>query len=64
MNKIGNHEVWQAHPTAAIKDNGRVRIGTVSPAFPPVRPAPANVADPKRVRMGTVSPAFPPVRAR
>lgn len=48
----------------AIKDHGTVRMGLVSPAFPPVRATPANVADGEKVRIGLVSPAFPPVRAR
>ena len=45
----------------AISDSGRVRIGSVSPAFPPVR-TPANTSDTGKVRVGSVSPAFPPAR--
>jgi hypothetical protein len=63
MEKIGPDEVVKV-PTPAIKDDGRVRMGMVSPAFPPVRARPANVADNGRIRMGMVSPSFPPVRAR
>ena len=37
-----------------ISDNGRVRVGAVSPAFPPAKPGNAS-----KVRMGAVSPAFP-----
>jgi hypothetical protein len=49
----------------ATQDSGRVRIGTVSPTFPPVRgDTPATLADGGQVRMGTVSPTFPPVRTR
>ena len=49
----------------ATQDSGRVRIGTVSPTFPPVRgDTPATLADRGQVRMGTVSPTFPPVRTR
>ena len=41
-----------------------VRMGFVSPAFPPVRFTPANVADNGNVQMGFVSPAFPPAASR
>jgi len=51
-------------PTPAIKDQGTVRMGLVSPAFPPVRATPANLADGEKVRIGLVSPTFPPARAR
>jgi hypothetical protein len=47
-------------PTPEIKDDGKVRMGMVSPAFPPVHTEPANVADSGKVRIGMVSPAFPP----
>jgi hypothetical protein len=51
--------------TRATEDSGKVRIGTVSPTFPPVhRDAPATSTDSGKVRMGTVSPTFPPVRTR
>ena len=50
--------------TPATKDDGMVRMGMVSPAFPPVRTEPPKAADNGRVRMGMVSPAFPPARAR
>ena len=47
-----------------IKDNGKVRTGMISPAFPPVRAEPENVGDGGKVRIGMISPAFPPVRSR
>jgi hypothetical protein len=51
--------------TPAISDNGNVRMGFASPAFPPVHAAaPANVIDNGRVRTGFATPAFPPARAR
>jgi hypothetical protein len=50
-------------PTS-IADTGKVRIGDVSPAFPPVRRRPANIDDAGKVRIGDVSPAFPPLRVR
>jgi hypothetical protein len=50
------------HP--ATEDNGNVRMGTLSPSFPPVRDKPANLADTGRLRMGTLSPTFPLSRAR
>jgi hypothetical protein len=47
------------------KDDGKVRMGMVSPPFPVVvRPEPEDVADGGKVRLGMVSPSFPPVRSR
>jgi hypothetical protein len=43
-------------------DSGRVRTGSLSPAFPPVRHTPANPSDTGAVRIGNMTPAFPPVR--
>ena len=43
---------------------GKVRIGDVSPAFPPVRDRPINVSDSRKVRIGDIAPAFPPLRSR
>jgi hypothetical protein len=64
VKNIGPEKVV-AVANAATQDNGRVRIGTVSPTFPPVRgDTPATLADSGQVRMGTVSPTFPPVRTR
>jgi hypothetical protein len=51
-------------PGATTQDNGKVRMGTLSPSFPPARNTPANTADTGRLRMGTLSPTFPPVRTR
>ena len=48
----------------AAEDNGKVRMGTLSPSFPPVRDKPANLADAGRLRMGTMSPTFPLSRTR
>jgi hypothetical protein len=45
-----------------ISDSKRVRIGSASPAFPPVRGRPANTSDTGKIRIGSASPAFPPVR--
>jgi hypothetical protein len=44
--------------TNATKDERRVRIGVMSPPFPPVRSGPENVADDGKL------PAFPTLRAR
>ena len=51
-------------PGPAIKDNGAVRMGYTTPAFPPVRTEPASVADKAKVHMGQMTPAFPPARAQ
>jgi len=51
-------------PGPATKDDGKVRMGTLSPSFPPVHARPANLADSGRLRMGTLSPTFPPARTR
>ena len=51
-------------PSPATKDNAKVRVGAMSPTFPPARDRPANVADSGRLRMGAMSPTFPPVRTR
>jgi hypothetical protein len=48
----------------AIKDQGTVRMGYGTPAFPPVRDEPATVADKGKVRIGYGTPAFPAERAR
>jgi hypothetical protein len=51
-------------PTPAIEDDGRVRLGMVSPSFSPVRVAPAGVADSGNGRTGYMSPSFLPTRTR
>jgi hypothetical protein len=63
VKEIGPQKV---EPTSspATQDNGKIRMGTLSPSFPPVRDRPANAADSGRLRMGTLSPTFPPVRIR
>jgi hypothetical protein len=53
-----------AKQPAVISDNGRVRIGDLSPGFPPVRGRPADTADSRKVRIGDLSPGFPPLRSR
>lgn len=44
---------------SAVQDNGRVRIGNVSPALPAARPANVATTDNGKVRLGNVSPALP-----
>jgi hypothetical protein len=51
-------------PPPAIKDREAVRMGYMSPAFPPVRTEPASVGDEGKVRMGYMTPAFPPAGDR
>ena len=46
-----------------ISDSAKIRIGSMSPAFPPVRGRPANSSDTGKVRIGNLSPAFPALRA-
>jgi len=49
---------------ADVKDAGKVRLGSESPSFGPVRAAPANTADSGKVRLGSESPSFGPARVR
>lgn len=49
---------------AVISDSGKVRIGDMSPSFPPARGKPANASDSGKVRIGDMSPSFPPLRSR
>jgi hypothetical protein len=49
-------------PPVEVRDSGKVRIGTMSPSFPAVRPTPTDVSDTGKVRIGTMSPSFPTVR--
>jgi len=51
-------------PSRTIKDDGRVRLGFATPAFPPVDATPPDVIDSGKVRTGFATPAFPPARAR
>jgi len=52
------------NPTSATKDEDRVRIGVMTPLFPPARREPEKVADDGKVRLGVMSPAFPTLRAQ
>jgi hypothetical protein len=45
-----------------ISDSGKIRIVSLSPAFPPVRGRPTNSSDAGNVRVGSMSPAFPVMR--
>ena len=63
MNRIATAEGVVSATPANIVDTGKVRIGNVSPSFPPVSTTPAKIADGGKVRIGNVSPSFPPVRA-
>jgi hypothetical protein len=63
VKSIGSHEVARV-PDPTTQDDGKVRMGTLSPTFPPARNKPATVADHGRLRIGTMSPTFPPVRIR
>jgi hypothetical protein len=53
----------RANP-AAISDSGKVRVGDMSPSFPPARGKPAHATDGGKVRIGDMSPSFPPRRSR
>jgi hypothetical protein len=55
-------EKVQSTSSPGTKDSGKIRIGTLSPTFPPARAKPDNVADSGRLRMGTLSPTFPRTR--
>jgi hypothetical protein len=57
----GTVDVREISP-AVISDGGKLRLGSMSPALPPVRVA-ATKSETAKVRIGSVSPAFPPVRA-
>jgi hypothetical protein len=63
VNEISAEKVVSTQ-SPATKDNGRVRLGLMSPSFPPVRVGPADVADDGQVRLGLMSPTFPPARTR
>lgn len=52
----GTVDVRQIPPTA-ISDSGRIRIGSLSPAFPSA----LATSDAGKIRMGSMSPALPPV---
>jgi hypothetical protein len=50
------------NPTV-ISDSGKIRIGSIAPAFPPGR-GPSAIGDAGKLRIGSIAPAFPPVRNR
>ena len=62
MANVKDRQLSTKENPTVISDSGRVRIGSVSPAFPPTRGRPANTSDTGKIRMGSVSPAFPPAR--
>lgn len=45
-------------PSPEIQDNGKVRIGGVSPCFKPIRVPPKKIQDSGKVRIGGTSPAL------
>ncbi|MGI9492925.1 MAG: hypothetical protein ACR2QF_11055 [Geminicoccaceae bacterium] len=45
-------------PSPEIEDNGKVRIGGVSPSFQPIKVSPRAVQDSGKVRIGGTSPAL------
>jgi hypothetical protein len=64
MAKVKGISVSTEENHTVISDSGKVRMGSVSPAFPPVRGKPVDPSDTGKVRMGSVSPAFPPLQSR
>jgi hypothetical protein len=56
--------VSRSSRSPATEDDGKLRMGAMSPSFPPVRDKPANLADSGRLRMGAMSPTLPPSRTR
>jgi hypothetical protein len=63
VKSIGSDKVVRVSDPAT-QDDAKVRMGTLSPTFPPARNKPANASDSGRLRMGTLSPTFPPLRVR
>ena len=59
MKEVGAEKVARSS-TSATQDDGKVRMGAMSPGFPPVHASPANLADSSRPRMGAMSPMFLP----
>jgi hypothetical protein len=54
-----NHEhVAVKVSPAEVQDGGKVRLGNMSPSFPPARPASAETADSGKVRLGNMRPTF------
>jgi hypothetical protein len=64
MAKVKGISITTKESRTVISDSGRVRIGDMSPSFPPVRRRPANISDSRKVRIGDMSPCFPPLRGR
>jgi hypothetical protein len=46
-------------PQVSINDQGNVRLGAMSPNFPPVRMPPPQTADSRKVRLGGMAPVLP-----
>jgi hypothetical protein len=63
VTEIGAEKVLTTR-NPAIADSGKVRLGLLSPSFPPVRTAPRGAADNGQVRIGLMSPSFPLSRTR
>jgi hypothetical protein len=62
MNKTDRVDLREV-PTV-ISDSGQLRIGSLSPAFPPVRSTGTELKDTGKVRIGSLSPAFTPTRTK
>ena len=45
-----------------VRDNGKVRMGMLSPSFPAPRSEKAETADVGKVHMGNLSPSLPAPR--
>ena len=45
-------------PVPAMEHNAKVGLGSLSPSFPPVQVAPADVEDKRKVRLGFLSPVL------
>ena len=49
----------QAKPSSSeVQDNGKVRLGNLSPSFPAARPTTTKTADNGKVRLGNLSPSL------
>jgi hypothetical protein len=51
-------------PTPAIEHNGTVRMGMMTPPFPPVHAKPTGVVHKGNIRVGSFSPLFPATPAK
>jgi hypothetical protein len=63
VTEIGAEKVLTTR-NPATDDSGKVRLGLLSPSFPPVRTTPPSAADKGQVRIGLLSPSFPLSRTR